>query len=766
MNYTKLNNTYFAIPKDDSKDRIAIEVGDSKQDDFYPQVKIKRWDNEVNFSARLVNDEKTPKVSKSGDKIRWQGKKVETEFYPIEPNEEHPEGGHEFEVILKEKPVTNKIEFTLETKGLDFFYQPELTKQEIKDGAIRPENVVGSYAVYCSENKTNWVGGKLYRAGKVGHIYRPKITDSVGSWIWGELSIDKEAGLLTVTIPQIFLNRAVYPVKIDPTFGYTTAGATYRNFTGNMMELSLFTSPADVGTATSISGYFYCSTTEYWKAIIVLHSSLNIVTNGIGTASLLGGGWRTSSFATPPSLTANTDYLIGGIPNPTGNAIYIMADAGSTDQEHRCFSNSYASPTDPSLHSYSHYDYKLSFYCTYTAVGGWDLTVTPSAQSMALSLKTPAVTMSKTIAISALALVLALLVSSCKITNSPSAQTLSLSLPSPTIKISSKASPATQTLSLSLQESHIPGTQKPSTLTSTLTLNAPLITFDVKPSAQSLSLTLPGIKITSILLPATQELTLNLRYITIAISIPCTVVPAPFEMNISTHSPNVNKLTKPSTLTITSTLESSSAKTLDSYTPATRTMNLVLFSPIVTRSSKNLPSAQTLTLSLQTPTVQVAITTTTQTLALTLNAPTIIVTKAPSAQTLTLALKTPSVTIGGIVFSASVNVLSLTLKTPVITIEEIAPHPMWTEITRRKTDFNEAGRSKTDFSESSRQKTAFSDITKQKTDFDEVSEGDSSVEQITYGDSNTMYGEGDCRYNGEKLSMTWPAGRKKTAWGE
>jgi len=49
VNYVKLNNTYFAEPKDDPKDKISVEIGDSKQKDFYPQLKVMRWDNEVNF---------------------------------------------------------------------------------------------------------------------------------------------------------------------------------------------------------------------------------------------------------------------------------------------------------------------------------------------------------------------------------------------------------------------------------------------------------------------------------------------------------------------------------------------------------------------------------------------------------------------------------------------------------------------------------------------------------------------------------------------
>jgi hypothetical protein len=150
MKYTKLNNTYFYKPKDNPKDRIEVEVGDSKQPDFKPQVKIMRWDNEVNFSVRLKDDQVAIEaVTTSQDKIVWSKGKRDVNFYDLTEGE----GGYEFEVILKEKPATNKLEFTLNTKGLDFFYQPELTQEEKDQGATRPEKVVGSYAVYASENK-------------------------------------------------------------------------------------------------------------------------------------------------------------------------------------------------------------------------------------------------------------------------------------------------------------------------------------------------------------------------------------------------------------------------------------------------------------------------------------------------------------------------------------------------------------------------------------------------------------------------------------
>lgn len=211
--YQVADNTFSYTPKDDWKDRIQVEVGDSKQPDtFYPQVKIMRWDNEVNASFRLVDTIDTATVATDKDKIEWLSNKREAHFYELPVSEEHPEGGYEFEVVLKEKPASNVVQMTMETKSLDFLYQPELTKEELEDGASRPDNVIGSYAVYYKDCPANYVGGKEYKTGKAFHIYRPRIEDANGNWVWGELNIDIEKKLLEVTIPQNFLDKAIYPI--------------------------------------------------------------------------------------------------------------------------------------------------------------------------------------------------------------------------------------------------------------------------------------------------------------------------------------------------------------------------------------------------------------------------------------------------------------------------------------------------------------------------------------------------------------------------
>ena len=99
------------------KDEINVEIGDTKQTEFYPQVKICRWSNETNFSVRLKDTEyEKAKISFNKDKIVWDKDNIKIEYcdYP------EGEGGYKMVWYLKSKPATNKVEFTIQSKGLGF----------------------------------------------------------------------------------------------------------------------------------------------------------------------------------------------------------------------------------------------------------------------------------------------------------------------------------------------------------------------------------------------------------------------------------------------------------------------------------------------------------------------------------------------------------------------------------------------------------------------------------------------------------------------
>jgi hypothetical protein len=81
------------------------------------------------------------------------------------------DGGFEIEIYPAERPSTNAFRFAIEgAEDLDFFYQLELSAEESAEGAVRPENVIGSYAVYYKTKANHRVGDTNYATGKAYHI--------------------------------------------------------------------------------------------------------------------------------------------------------------------------------------------------------------------------------------------------------------------------------------------------------------------------------------------------------------------------------------------------------------------------------------------------------------------------------------------------------------------------------------------------------------------------------------------------------------------
>ena len=390
----KINSTTWKhIQNDDWRERLEVVIGDDKQPEFKPQIKIEKWSNECNASFRLVDDEKGLSIIKKyAGKIKYIKPKKELHFYNIKPNEKLREGGFEMEIILKEKPSTNKLEFTIKTKGLKFYYQPPMTEEKLEEGqtadethiydkdgnviAERPENVVGSYAVYHESKSGDYskMGGKNYRAGKAFHIYRPRIEDANGNWTWGKLNIDERKGILTIEIDQNWLNKAVYPVKVDPTFGYTTAGSSYNTYNG-VVGCYTFT-PGESGNATQISLYgadhtYQGDATGRFGIYKKSDNSLAVQTVEYDASTWsLTPAWRTLD-VTGSSSIENIDYTFALLMKEGKRTRHYWDSVSGYDQPWLNNTSLTAFP-DPISWTYDpHYtDRKYSIYCTYTAGGG------------------------------------------------------------------------------------------------------------------------------------------------------------------------------------------------------------------------------------------------------------------------------------------------------------------------------------------------------------------------------------------------------------
>lgn len=375
MNPVKVNDTTYEVtlPRGDK-----VEIGDRDDIDFKPHLKLNRWDGECFVKVGLPTTRKEDPVIE-GEKVKWVEQDIEAHFYALEPTtvegfNQNELGGFEFEIILKRKPQSNQIVLDIEMQGLKYHYQPPLTPEEITEGAVRPENMVGSYAVYHQSRgnmHTSEADAERYQCGKAFHIYRPKTTDANGDWVWAELNIDEKAGTLIVTIDQGFLDKAVYPVSVDPTFGYETIGGTQSFSTSKDLYLTQFQTGV-AGTGVSISKYCRLYTTygKPFKLCIYEDDSDEpgdyLATTGEIAEAPTSWDWVTENLTTSPSLAASTDYWLGTFAD---NGMHeYRYDAGAATRYKA--TGAYPTYPDPAGTGFTAVDRKISVYCTYTEGGG------------------------------------------------------------------------------------------------------------------------------------------------------------------------------------------------------------------------------------------------------------------------------------------------------------------------------------------------------------------------------------------------------------
>ena len=341
---------------------IGDELTGTSANNFKPILKLARGDTWLSVLPTLSETgTATITVNQTAGKVSFSRGNIVISFYNVSGP------GYEFEIDWKQKPASNVITFTILSNNLNLVYQPALNQSnkscmsETDCGEEhRLPEAVGSYAAFYKNPPPNG-------PEKAFHLLRPKIYDSGKNWTWGDLNITGTT--LTVTVPQKFLDSAVYPVRqaAGLKFGYTTCGGTY--IITNDLIMGSKNSTAAAGNILSITGCGYWDA-GYKMQYALYDASLAKVVN-TSSQSMPSTGpqtwvtWNTSSEA---AITAQDYWLVLW---HTDAGAYFYYDAGASNQglsKAATYGGSGNWPATISSPTYA--DRQFSIYAEYKAAAG------------------------------------------------------------------------------------------------------------------------------------------------------------------------------------------------------------------------------------------------------------------------------------------------------------------------------------------------------------------------------------------------------------
>ena len=193
-----------------------LEIGTKDGDQTLDLIRWPGLDDSVCFFIELGTD--PIDITFPGDTTLIEYSDFDNRFYMIDNT------ALEWELIFDSKPGSQySWSFPFISDNLVFYYQDSL---DAEPGTIYFAH--GSWAVYHSYKSGNFVSvaDTAFKIGKAFHIDRPKAWDSSGDTVWFNMVIDTLTDSLTISGDSAWLDTSDYPITIDPTFGYTDAGAS------------------------------------------------------------------------------------------------------------------------------------------------------------------------------------------------------------------------------------------------------------------------------------------------------------------------------------------------------------------------------------------------------------------------------------------------------------------------------------------------------------------------------------------------------------
>lgn len=241
------------------------------------------------------------------------------------------------------QPTTAPKYRIAQSEGIVWAYQGELTPEEIEEGCIRPDDVVGSYAIYCSNKghikRADGTTKVNYQTGKLCHMFAPYWVDAVGTTIKGVQTFNDN--WLTFELPpKEWLDAAVYPVTLDPTVGNTSVGGTTNltdsiGFAGYLDGTGEFYSPTSDGILDSVSAYLAVEAGAFTKTVdfglynISSGSPNTLLDHGAEAIDISASAWHTVQMVGGVQVLNVSNYCPAAIAG-AGNGGFVYDEYAGT----------------------------------------------------------------------------------------------------------------------------------------------------------------------------------------------------------------------------------------------------------------------------------------------------------------------------------------------------------------------------------------------------------------------------------------------------
>lgn len=351
----------------DLKADASIRLGAlDKTDIWVPNINANKWDNEawLNLNPRWfeVGKSATQDFRLSTAEVTVGDVKIKS--WPLSNDV------LEYAVCFSFIPTFENIVLEVQHSGLEFYFQPELTEDEVKEGQERIPRVIGSYAVYHGKKNNQ------YKTGKFAHLYRWECIDAKGNKAWcGNLNFD--GNNLYIPLPVDWLKKAVYPVicmGAGDTFGYTSAGGT--SLTAANQWLTLFTGFPG-GTISAIKAFVkntHVSTTYYLNTAVFDDSSGypgDKVVEREESIAANTSAWTEKTFNCDDTIVAASDIWVG-IWGSGSSYCVGSYDTGTGDESHDDYKGFSAGTSWDATYPAGDADInaRVAVYVEYVATGG------------------------------------------------------------------------------------------------------------------------------------------------------------------------------------------------------------------------------------------------------------------------------------------------------------------------------------------------------------------------------------------------------------